>query len=167
MPDYVQAVLREADQYHHSQIETFFLGGGTPSVLPAELLGDLLGGLRERFSFAEDAECTSEANPGTLTDAWLETAVRHGRNRLSMGMQAAQPQLLHTLGRSHTMDQVIDSVRLAKRHGIHNINLDLMFGLPGQTLSDWRETLSAALSFANVWNSLTENIPGIPAPLAD
>lgn len=150
MGDYVEALLAEAavqsNRLGHPSIETVFLGGGTPSLLGSALLSRMIGGLRNLFDIAETAEFTSEANPGTLTPEWLDAAVQGGVNRLSMGMQAAQPMLLRTLGRIHDFPQVEQSVALAREHGIRNISLDLMFGLPGQTLSHWRETLTAALS---------------------
>lgn len=149
MDAYADAVLREADglrPYHGTPIETVFIGGGTPSVLPADTLHRLLSGLRARFTIPDGVEFTSEANPGTLTPQWLEAAISCGVNRISMGMQAYQPQLLRMLGRIHTYDEVTDSVRLARSLGIGNISIDLMFGLPGQTPQMWRDTLDAALS---------------------
>lgn len=150
MPAYVDAVLQEAQSQaevlRSPTMETFFLGGGTPSLLPAPLLDKLLTGLFSLFPLAEGSEATSEANPGTLTADWLDVAVKHGIRRLSMGMQAYQPELLTMLGRIHTFQQVEDSVALARYHGIESINLDLMFGLPGQTLDQWCESLDAALS---------------------
>ena len=150
MPAYVDAVLREAAQAHQAlgtqEMTTAFLGGGTPSLLPAAQMTRLLHGLAEGFPLQKGAEYTSECNPGTLTEAWLAAAQEAGVNRLSMGMQAAQPKLLQTLGRIHTFAEVEASVKLARWAGIRNLNLDLMFGLPGQTLADWAETLEAALS---------------------
>lgn len=150
MPDYVSAVLAEADarakEIGRREMETVFLGGGTPSVLPHEQLQRLLRGVTELFPPARSAEFTTEANPGTLTKQWLDTAVACGVNRLSMGMQAYQPELLRTIGRIHDFEQVEQSVRLARECGIDNLNLDLMFGLPGQTRVMWLETLEAALS---------------------
>lgn len=149
MDVYADAVLREADglqPYHGIPIETVFIGGGTPSVLPADTLHRLLSGLRARFMIPDSIEFTSEANPGTLTPQWLEAAISCGVNRISMGMQAYQPQLLRTLGRIHTYDEVVASVHLARSMGIGNISIDLMFGLPGQTPQMWRDTLDAAFS---------------------
>lgn len=150
MSAYVDALLTEAriraDALQHPAMETVFIGGGTPSLLPAEELDRLLSGLKALFPVADGAEFTSEANPGTLTEAWLDVAVRHGVNRISMGMQAYQPELLRTLGRIHDFAQVEASVQLCRAHGIHDLNLDLMFGLPGQTPAQWLETLHAALS---------------------
>lgn len=149
MSAYVDAVLSEADSYqpyHGTELETVFVGGGTPSLLPARELRRLLTGLRERFVFPAGIEFTAEANPGTLTADWLDAAVSCGVNRLSLGMQASQPTLLKTLGRIHTHADVLSSVSLAKQRGIRHLSVDLMFGLPGQTPDMWRETLHAALA---------------------
>ena len=150
MAAYVDALLREADAMasyaKDTPIQTVFIGGGTPSTLPAELLIRLLAGLHERFHIPANIEFTSEANPGTLTPEWLEAALAGGVTRLSLGMQAAQPELLRTLGRIHSHADVIESIRLARSMGIRNISVDLMFGLPGQTAAMWRESLDAALA---------------------
>ena len=150
MPAYVEAVLREAqaraEQLGTTPVETVFLGGGTPSLLPAPQLSRLLDGVSRFFPVQPGAEFTCEANPGTLTRPWLDTAVAHGVNRLSLGMQAYQPELLAMLGRIHDFGQVERSVAMAREAGISSISLDLMFGLPGQTAAQWRETLQAALS---------------------
>ena len=147
---YVDAVLTEAAsqaaKIPHGAMETAYLGGGTPSILPPELLTRLLEGVAAHFPLAPGVEFTSEANPGTLTHAWLDAALNCGINRLSMGMQAAQPALLKMLGRIHDFTQVQQSVELARHAGFQHISLDLMFGLPGQTVSMWRETLEKALS---------------------
>ena len=147
---YVDAVLTEAAsqaaKIPHGAMETAYLGGGTPSILPPELLTRLLEGVTAHFPLAPGAEFTSEANPGTLTHAWLDAALSCGINRLSMGMQAAQPALLKMLGRIHDFTQMQQSVELARHAGFQHISLDLMFGLPGQTVSMWRETLEKALS---------------------
>lgn len=150
MHAYVDTLLAEAkaraEELGCQAVETAFLGGGTPSLLPPSLLEKLLSGLQAFFPLQPKAEFTSEANPGTLTKAWLDAAIHHGVNRLSLGMQAYQPELLSTLGRIHDFEQVQRSVQMARDAGIANISLDLMFGLPGQSLAQWRETLQAALS---------------------
>lgn len=150
MAAYVDALLAEAraqaDALQDLRIETVFIGGGTPSTLPASLLDRLLSGLSACFDLSGCIEFTSEANPGTLTREWLDAALEHGLTRLSMGMQAAQPELLRALGRIHTMEQVRDSAAMAREAGIRDLSLDLMFGLPGQTSAMWRDTLDAALS---------------------
>ena len=148
MPAYVDRVLEEAREKSglDCAVATLYIGGGTPSLLPSPLMEKLLEGIRGLFSFSPQAECSCECNPGTVTDAFLFTLRREGVNRLSFGAQAYQPRLLSLLGRIHTWDQVKGSVEAARRAGFENINLDLMLGLPTQTLSDVRETLSAALS---------------------
>lgn len=168
MTAYVDAILREADglrPYHGTTMETVFIGGGTPSVLPADLLSKLLTGLRKRFILPAGIEFTSEANPGTITPEWLEAARACGVNRISMGMQAYQPELLRTLGRIHTYDEVVNSVHLVRRMGIENLSLDLMFGLPGQTPAMWRDTLDAALALSPEHLSCYGLIPEDGTPL--
>lgn len=171
MPRYVDALLSEAAglsaQYGHPAMETVFIGGGTPSLLPAPLMAKLLAGLREHFDIPAGIEFTSEANPGTLTEDWLRAATEGGVNRLSLGMQAFQPELLQTLGRIHDFPQVAASVALARQAGIANLNLDLMFGLPGQTAAMWRETLDKALSLRPEHLSCYGLIPEDGTPLKD
>ena len=169
MPAYVDAVLTEA--LHEARMlgaprmDTVFLGGGTPSTLPPALLERLLCGVTSLLPLAPRCEFTTEANPGTLTAAWLDVAVACGVNRLSMGMQALQPCLLKTLGRIHTFEQVEASVRLARAAGIREVSLDLMFGLPGQTAAQWHETLTAALSLSPQHLSCYGLIPEEGTPL--
>lgn len=169
MTSYVEALLTEAEtaarELPTREIETVFIGGGTPSLLPADLLKLLLSGIHHTFELPRGIEFTTEANPGTLTMPWLETAVKYGVNRLSMGMQAFQPELLKTLGRIHSFDQVKESVKMARSTGISNISLDLMFGLPGQTMEHWRETLRAALSLQPQHLSCYGLIPEENTPL--
>ncbi|MBR2718090.1 MAG: radical SAM family heme chaperone HemW [Clostridia bacterium] len=169
MTSYVEALLTEAEtaarELPTREIETVFIGGGTPSLLPADLLELLLSGIHHTFELPRGIEFTTEANPGTLTMPWLETAVKYGVNRLSMGMQAFQPELLKTLGRIHSFDQVKESVNMARSTGISNISLDLMFGLPGQSIEHWRETLRAALSLQPQHLSCYGLIPEENTPL--
>lgn len=171
VPAYVDAVLAEgraaAEALHHPCMDTVFLGGGTPSLLPPEQLTRLLDGLKALFPWAQDAEITAEANPGTLTASWLRAACLGGVNRLSLGMQAYQPHLLGLLGRIHDFPQVAESVRLAREACLDNISLDLMFGLPGQTVADWSETLEAALSLSPRHLSCYGLIPEGGTPLKD
>lgn len=169
MAAYVDALLRESDAMaayaKDTPIQTVFIGGGTPSTLPAPLLKKLLTGLHERFIIPEGVEFTSEANPGTLTPEWLDAAVSGGVNRLSMGMQTAQPELLRTLGRIHRYEDVVESVQLARSMGISNLSVDLMFGLPGQTPDMWRESLAAALALKVEHMSCYGLIPEDGTPL--
>lgn len=169
MADYVSAVIREAEnragQIGRFSPETVFVGGGTPSVLPPDLFSELLQSVFRLFPPEDGAEISVEANPGTLSAPWLTAAVSCGVNRISMGMQAAQPTLLETLGRIHRPEDVAESVRLVRDAGIGNLNLDLMFGLPGQTEAMWRETLEAALALSPEHLSCYGLIPEDGTPL--
>lgn len=128
--------------------DTVFFGGGTPSVLPENLFEQIVQTLRRHYDFAKNTEFTVECNPGTVTEGFARTMVRCGVNRVSMGMQAAQEALLKRLGRIHNMNDVRQAVETLRSAGIQNLNLDLMLGLPGQTMEDMRETLREALSLA-------------------
>lgn len=130
-------------KYADVEVSTVFLGGGTPTVVPAPVMANVLDALRRSFRILPTAEFTSEANPGTVTYEWLEMAAAHGLNRLSLGVQAAQNPLLQSIGRIHTWKDAETAVKLARCCGIQNINLDAMFGLPNQTEKDYLDTLAA------------------------
>ncbi len=136
------------EKYAGAKVSSVFLGGGTPSVVPFREMAEVLGTLRACFDLLPGAEFTAEANPGTLEADWLQTAMRYGLNRLSLGVQAAQDGLLRGIGRIHTFAQAKSAVRLARSCGINNLNLDLMFGLPGQTLEAYRESMEATVALA-------------------
>lgn len=165
---YIDLILTEASLRIDEAEELFttvYIGGGTPSLLPPRLFRKLLSGLKEIYDFHDVAEYSSEANPGTVTEEWLETAASQGINRLSFGMQAHQQKLLTILGRIHHTDEVEHSVMLARRAGISNINLDLIFGIPTQSITDWIETLETALSFSPCHISAYGLIPEEGTPL--
>ncbi|HWR55821.1 MAG TPA: radical SAM family heme chaperone HemW [Negativicutes bacterium] len=146
--EYLRAMAREAENYIAQDISvgTVFIGGGTPTCLASEELERLLALLQRSFFIAADAEFTVEANPGTVTARKLEVLKAGGVTRLSFGVQAFQPELLAKLGRRHTPADVYTGFRLARERGFANINLDLMSGLPGQSLAQWRETLDKAIA---------------------
>lgn len=125
---------------------TLFLGGGTPTSLSEENLDSLLSILNESFIFSNDGERTVEANPGTLTEGKLNILFRHGINRISLGVQSFNDEMLQGIGRIHSTQDIYDSVKSIRKAGFNNLNLDLIFGLPGQTLEDWEETLEKALT---------------------
>ena len=141
-------IRRLGDTYTGARVSTDFLGGGTPSLVPAEAMARVLRELRTHFDILPDAEFTAEANPGTLSEEWLLTMRQYGLNRLSLGMQAAQDRLLRAVGRIHTFAEAEQAVALARKGGIANLNLDIMFGLPTQTVRDYRETVDAACGLA-------------------
>lgn len=125
---------------------TIFFGGGTPSLLSVSQITDLLEACYSSFAVDKDAEITLEANPGTLDQEQLAGLRAAGINRLSMGAQSFDPGLLKALGRIHTPEEVQQAVSYARNAGFTSINLDLMFGLPEQTMDHWRETLACALA---------------------
>lgn len=151
---YVQALLHEMaawagrPELKGAQVPTIFLGGGTPTLLAADQLAAVIRGCFTHFQVAPGAEVTIEANPGTvdLEGEKLAAAFQAGANRVSFGVQAYQPHLLQRLGRIHSPAEVEAAVRAARAAGFTNINLDLIYGLPGQTPADWVETLEWALS---------------------
>lgn len=167
IPAYVDALLSEMDAHlsRNLTVSTIFIGGGTPSLLPPDQLQRILSFVSSRCALDAHAEITCEANPGTLTLQWLQTAFACGVNRISMGMQALQPELLHTLGRIHTHADVVQSVKLVREAGITNLSLDLMFGLPGQTRQMWLDTLLAAIALQPEHLSCYGLIPEDGTPL--
>ncbi len=128
--------------------QTVYIGGGTPSVLPVPLLERILRALQEAFPLPADAEISLEANPGTVEPEGLRRLRALGINRLSIGVQSFRDAELRLLGRVHDTEQARQAIRWARRAGFDNLNLDLIFGLPGQSLEDWKQSLEEALSFA-------------------
>lgn len=142
----VELDLRAAsEEFFGAAAETLYLGGGTPTILPPEWLADLLTRLRYRFPFAADAEITVEANPGTVDREKLSALLAAGINRISLGVQSFSDPLLKTLGRIHTAADAEAAISAARAAGCDNLNLDLIYGIPRQTLDDWRSTLRNAL----------------------
>ena len=127
-------------------VSTIFVGGGTPTVLPPDDLGRLITAVRDRFGLAKDAEVTTESNPESVDAAGLHRLREVGFNRISFGMQSAVPHVLATLDRTHTPGRPLQAVGEAKAAGFANISLDLIYGTPGESATDWRESLDAALS---------------------
>lgn len=124
---------------------TFFFGGGTPSLLSVSQVSRILDACYNNFAIDEGAEITLEANPGTLSRDQLVGLRAAGVNRLSMGAQSFDAELLKTLGRIHSPKDITQAVHAAQAAGFTSINVDFMFGLPGQTMRHWRETIDRAL----------------------
>lgn len=123
------------------ELQSIYIGGGTPTILPAELLTEILAAVRADFSWPDGIEVTVEANPGTVDETKLRILREAGVNRVSFGAQAAQERLLTLLGRRHGWRQVNEAVAAARRAGFDNVSLDLIYGIPGQRMRDWRETI--------------------------
>lgn len=137
---YFEAIKQELIRYKEKlstyEVATIYLGGGTPSAVDGRLIHDLLNMIRASLNVTNDAEITIEVNPGTLTNDKLNHYKAAGINRVSMGLQTTNDQLLETIGRIHSTNDFITSYHALRDAGFNNISLDLMFGLPGQTLSD-------------------------------
>jgi len=128
------------------QVETVFVGGGTPTLLPPTDLAAILETIRETFGLADDAEVTTEANPESVDAASLAALRAAGFTRLSLGMQSAAPHVLATLDRHHTPGRAVAAAREARAAGFEHVSLDLIFGTPGETAEDWRLSVETALS---------------------
>ena len=150
IPAYVEALKGEITEAGHKwpnrRVETIFFGGGTPSILTGWQMKTLMDAVFAAFPVAPDAEISMEANPGTLTPEKLAAYREAGINRLSIGVQAMNDRLLQNIGRIHTTGEAVEAVRMATDAGFENINIDLMYGLPGQTVEDFSDTLNKALS---------------------
>lgn len=146
---YIEALNKEIislrEKHNNLEINTIFIGGGTPSVLEANELECLLKEVA-KLNMAKDIEYSMECNPGNLTEEKLEVMKKYGVNRISMGLQAKQDNLLKGLGRIHNYKTFKENFLLAKKVGFNNINVDLMFGLPNQSLNEWEETLREIIS---------------------
>ncbi|MDJ1369827.1 coproporphyrinogen III oxidase [Gulosibacter molinativorax] len=152
---YPDAVLKEialadrvlGDAGHDSALSTVFFGGGTPTLLPAAALVDVLARLREIFGIVEGAEVSLEANPDSVDADYLRELKDGGVTRVSFGMQSAVPHVLATLDRTHDPARVPDVVQAAKDAGLE-VSVDLIYGTPGESLEDWRASLKQAISMA-------------------
>lgn len=127
-------------------VSTVFFGGGTPSLLPAEHLGLILREIGTEFGLAPDAEVTTEANPESVAPAYLERLRSAGFTRLSLGMQSAVPHVLRVLDREHRPERAVAAVAEARAAGFEHVNLDLIYGTPGETEQDWQLSLDTALA---------------------
>lgn len=145
VPAYFSALKKEIISYSHKlksyNIKTVFIGGGTPSAIDAQYIYEVVNLLYRVFTIDKRAEISIETNPGTLTKEKLEGYKAIGINRLSIGLQAWQDPILKSLGRIHTSKEFEQNLTMAKEIGFDNINVDLIFGIPGQTLEDWCQTL--------------------------
>lgn len=143
------ALLRELDQQHANFVlspETMYFGGGTPTALTTSQLEFLLGGFRERLDLSSLREWTIEANPGSVSASKAAVLRKLGVNRVSLGVQSWDNELLRVLGREHNAQQAEQSFYILRAAGFSNVNIDLMFGLPGQTIEQWKLTLDKTIA---------------------
>lgn len=144
MEEYSKALAWEIRNTVKRRIKTIFIGGGTPTYLSFDGWKNIAGVIKS-LDLCEDAEFTVEGNPGTFDEKKLEFLKDMGVNRLSMGLQAWQNDILRKIGRIHTVEEFLHSFQMARTAGFDNINVDLMFGLPEQTYEQWMDTLKAAV----------------------
>ena len=147
--EYVSRVIEEAvrcrEEYGAFGVPSVYIGGGTPSCICAEETKRLLRSLSDLFSFDKDCEITTEANPGTVDYEKLLAYRKAGINRISFGAQAAQVEILKSLGRIHTWKEAGDAVKMSRDAGIDNVNIDLMYALPGQSEEDFVSSVEKAV----------------------
>lgn len=141
MSDYIEALLIELkEKIKGYKVRCLFIGGGTPSYLNEENLRELMKVIKN-INFVENAEKTIECNPGTVSEEKFNIMKDGGINRLSFGLQTTKNNLLKGIGRIHTFEAFKDNYKLARSVGFNNINIDMMFGLPNQSVKDWTESL--------------------------
>ena len=141
---YVEAVINEIKNITHKEkytVTTIYLGGGTPSILNPEYIKNILQEIKSSFKILDDAEITIEINPGTVNEEKLKKYKEYGINRLSIGLQSANDKILKKIGRIHDYKQFEETFFYARKCGFKNINVDLMIGLPTQTIEDVKQTL--------------------------
>ena len=151
IPQYVEAVCQEIKIVSDAsperiQVGTLFFGGGTPSLLSISQYQKILETCRNYFDLNSTSEISIEANPGNINREYLQGIREAGVNRISFGMQSAHPEELHILDRQHRHEDVINAVAWSKKAGFKHINLDLIFGIPGQSLEHWNKSLDLALA---------------------
>lgn len=147
--DYIDAVLKEieiAKRTAPGAVPTIFFGGGTPSLLPAHDLGRVITAIKSGWSVSPNCEITLEANPDSVDASKLMAFREAGFNRVSFGMQSAQPHVLATLDRTHNPENVLRAIEGARAAGFSSVSVDLIYGTPGESLDDWRSTVESALA---------------------
>lgn len=154
IPDYLTALRREMAFFRNpaETFDTLYIGGGTPSVLSPRQIERLVLDARDTFRLSPDAEITVELNPADITSGLLNALSRAGVNRLSLGVQSFDDAVLSFLGRRHTSAIAMDAIRTGRGAGFENVSIDLIYGIPGQKMEVWRETLlkAAALRFEHI-----------------
>ncbi len=150
IPDFLLALEREMEMARPAWacFDTVYIGGGTPSILSPEQIDGVLSGVRKNFFLSPGAEITFEANPADLNLSFLKFLTTIGINRLNLGVQSFDPLALEFLGRRHSAPQAVSAVESARQAGFADLGLDLICGIPGQTMNSWRSTLSRASAFS-------------------
>ena len=149
VPDFLNGLFREMEMYRHTfnPFDTVYIGGGTPSLLGPEQLETLLGKARKIFSLMPESEITVETNPADLDQPLLESMRHAGINRINIGIQSFDEKVLGFLGRRHSVKKALSAIEASRKAGFRNIGLDLIYGVPGQNLEGWLDSLDQAVVF--------------------
>jgi oxygen-independent coproporphyrinogen III oxidase len=164
---YIDALCQELylKKDFSTTLKSIYIGGGTPSLLPDECSKQLFICLKDNFSFSSDIEITVEANPGTINESKINTVLSLGVNRLSIGIQSFNNDELKTLGRIHSSEDASRSIEIIKKEGINNFSVDLMYGIPGQTMDSWHKSILKAVELSPSHISAYELTPEENTPL--
>jgi oxygen-independent coproporphyrinogen-3 oxidase len=150
IPDFLEALFKEMEMYRNRFLpfETVYLGGGTPSLLSPQALERILLRVRENFNLTKTPEMTIETNPADLSRSFLESMRKIGINRINIGIQSFNEQVLDFLGRRHSVKQALSALEVSREVALDNIGLDLIYGVPNQDVVSWLETLKQALAYS-------------------
>jgi oxygen-independent coproporphyrinogen-3 oxidase len=148
VPDFLQALFNEMEITGHrfGPFDTVYIGGGTPSILRPEQLREVLKRVHSHFALQTGAEITIEANPGDLDSPFLRELAAMGFNRINVGVQSFDGKVLQFLGRRHSSEEALSAIEDARRAGFHNLGMDLIYGIPGQPVEYWLESLARAVA---------------------
>ena len=147
--EFLNALFREMEMYRETftRFDTIYIGGGTPSLLAVEHFDSILSQIRNAFIISPNPEITIEINPADTAQEYLESLRQLGGNRLNIGVQSFDDTVLAFLKRRHSVHQALDTIETARKAGFENIGIDLIYGVPGQDMDSWLDTVSQALSF--------------------
>jgi oxygen-independent coproporphyrinogen-3 oxidase len=150
VPEFLKALFKEMEMYSHRfrSFDTVYFGGGTPSLLNAQQLESILIKILENFDLIPNGEITVEANPADLNRSFLESMRGVGINRINIGVQSFDGKTLNFLGRRHSINQALSAIDASREAGFRNIGLDLIYGVPGQGIESWHDTLRQAVGFS-------------------
>ena len=146
--EYIEAVKKEIENsnVNNYEIDTIYIGGGTPSFISSKYILQILDVIKNRFILKKNIEITIEVNPGTVNKGKLDDYFKSGINRISIGLQSTKNDILKQLGRIHSYEDFLDKYNLVKQVGFKNINVDLMLALPNQTLKDLNESVDEIIN---------------------
>ena len=167
IPDFLKALFKEMEMYRNrfDVFDTLYIGGGTPSLLSPKQQKDILTSVHKNFDLILDSEITVETNPADLDQSLLESMRQMGINRINIGIQSFDEKVLGFLGRRHSAKQAFSAIEASRKAGFQNIGLDLIYGVPGQDMNSWLNTLRQAVAFSPEHLSCYQLTLGMETPL--